>query len=226
MFKNNKYSNWYFNIIKYYKNINKLDCYTENHHIIPKSLGGSDDSYNIVTVPARVHFILHHLLTKMCNSEYNRRKMLHALSYFRTSKHNKRTLTARQYAICKKAHIEACIGKKLSKEHKQKISESLKNRPSMSHTEETKDKLKKAWIKRKTVPISKQTLLRKSEAIKGHKNPKSKKVFVIWKNTEICFPCLKYFSDYSEINYSTVKKILRLSKYNETFDCYITYIKD
>ena len=36
--------------------------YTENHHIIPSSLGGSDDKTNMVRVTAKEHFVLHHLL--------------------------------------------------------------------------------------------------------------------------------------------------------------------
>jgi hypothetical protein len=39
--------------------------YTENHHVIPKSLGGSDDASNVVTLSAREHFLCHLLLTKI-----------------------------------------------------------------------------------------------------------------------------------------------------------------
>lgn len=39
--------------------------YTELHHIIPKTLGGSNDKENLVKLTAREHFIAHHLLCKM-----------------------------------------------------------------------------------------------------------------------------------------------------------------
>ena len=39
--------------------------YTEYHHILPKSLGGSDDKNNLVNLSAREHFICHLLLTKI-----------------------------------------------------------------------------------------------------------------------------------------------------------------
>lgn len=39
--------------------------YSEIHHIIPKSLGGSDEQANLVTLSAREHFICHLLLTKI-----------------------------------------------------------------------------------------------------------------------------------------------------------------
>ena len=41
------------------------DGYSENHHIIPKSLDGDDSKDNIVRLTAREHFICHYLLTKM-----------------------------------------------------------------------------------------------------------------------------------------------------------------
>lgn len=43
----------------------KTDCYKEKHHIIPKSLGGSDDKNNIVLLSARQHFLAHWILYKI-----------------------------------------------------------------------------------------------------------------------------------------------------------------
>jgi len=42
-----------------------LNGYFERHHIVPKSLGGSDESNNIVSLTAREHFIAHVLLAKV-----------------------------------------------------------------------------------------------------------------------------------------------------------------
>lgn len=39
--------------------------YFENHHIIPESMGGSNEAFNRVKLTAREHFICHRLLTKM-----------------------------------------------------------------------------------------------------------------------------------------------------------------
>ena len=39
--------------------------YVEKHHIVPKSLGGSNDASNLVKLTAREHFIAHLLLSKM-----------------------------------------------------------------------------------------------------------------------------------------------------------------
>ena len=51
----------------------------EEHHIIPRCLGGSDDKSNLVKLTAKEHFICHLLLTKIYKKgslEYY--KMCHA----------------------------------------------------------------------------------------------------------------------------------------------------
>jgi hypothetical protein len=53
--------------------------YGELHHIIPRSLGGSDDSENLVRLTAREHFICHALLAEMYEREtFEWYKMNHA----------------------------------------------------------------------------------------------------------------------------------------------------
>ena len=53
----------YCTLIRYFRTIT-FDGYSENHHIIPKSMGGDDSKENLIRVSARVHFILHWLLWK------------------------------------------------------------------------------------------------------------------------------------------------------------------
>lgn len=43
----------------------KPEGYTEKHHIVPRSLGGSDDSTNLVVLTAREHCVAHLLLAKI-----------------------------------------------------------------------------------------------------------------------------------------------------------------
>jgi hypothetical protein len=60
------HSKIYYSIIDKRKTIVIDDNqYYERHHILPKSLGGLDESNNIVKLSAREHFICHLLLTKM-----------------------------------------------------------------------------------------------------------------------------------------------------------------
>lgn len=50
---------------------NKLDGsgYSENHHILPRCLGGDDSKSNLVRLTAREHFLCHLLLTKIYNNK-------------------------------------------------------------------------------------------------------------------------------------------------------------
>lgn len=77
IFMENKYTRWYFNIINFAIS-RDYNGYTEKHHIIPKSLGGSNNKDNLVKLTAREHYICHLLLTKMVEGMY-KRKMLFAL---------------------------------------------------------------------------------------------------------------------------------------------------
>ena len=96
-----KYCRWYFNIINYRKN-NSPSGYVEKHHIMPRSLGGTDDADNIVKLTAREHFVCHLLLTKMFPTDkYKTAKMVRAwcgMSWrrneFRTYKVNSRIFEA------------------------------------------------------------------------------------------------------------------------------------
>lgn len=77
-FINNKYTKWYFNIICNAKSrISESSAYYENHHIIPKSLSGSNDKNNLVRLTGKEHFICHILLTKMTNGK-DKSKMIFA----------------------------------------------------------------------------------------------------------------------------------------------------
>lgn len=67
MFKENKYYKWYYKIIKTARERKVLGGYGENHHIIPRSMGGNDSTDNIVRLTAREHYVCHLLLPK-CTS--------------------------------------------------------------------------------------------------------------------------------------------------------------
>jgi hypothetical protein len=79
MYKENKYTTWYYSIINRAQ-LRQLSIseYREKHHIIPKSLGGNNSKDNLVSLTAREHFICHLLLPKMVDSTY-KSKMLYAL---------------------------------------------------------------------------------------------------------------------------------------------------
>jgi hypothetical protein len=69
MYLVNKYTTWYNSIIDRAKTRSSLPGYKEKHHIIPKSLGGSNLKTNIVALTAREHVVCHILLTKMVSGK-------------------------------------------------------------------------------------------------------------------------------------------------------------
>ena len=124
--KSNKYKTLYSKIIDNANLREANEGYTENHHIVPKSFGGSDDKSNIVTLTAREHFLCHYLLTKFTDGKF-KAKMIYAFHMMATTHTKNRYVNSRLYESNKKA-ISIIIskkhkGKSLSKEHKRKIGE-------------------------------------------------------------------------------------------------------
>ena len=93
----NKYENWYNSIINRAKS-RVLNGFGERHHIIPKSLGGSDKRDNIVKLTAREHFICHWLLIKFKKGK-EQYSMFCAFARFGTNGR----FNSKEYEIKKKA---------------------------------------------------------------------------------------------------------------------------
>jgi hypothetical protein len=118
MFKENKYTKYYTLLTNRAKG-RVLKSYTERHHIVPQSLGGSNNKDNLVDLTAREHFICHWLLIKMTEGE-NRNKMLYALNGMKAeNKYQQRyssAITSRVYERYRiehaKNHSERMKGKK------------------------------------------------------------------------------------------------------------------
>ena len=56
------YQRIYDSLISNAQSRKETSGYTEIHHIHPKSLGGTDDEDNLVTLTAKEHYVAHHLL--------------------------------------------------------------------------------------------------------------------------------------------------------------------
>jgi len=99
------YLNLYHTIINRRKATPCRDQYTEKHHIIPRSLGGSDDADNLVNLTAREHFICHYLLVKIYSEGPKHFKMLRAfLMMLVCSDNQARYVPSRKYQILKEKH--------------------------------------------------------------------------------------------------------------------------
>jgi hypothetical protein len=93
----------YLKFINYCKNI-EFDCYTETHHIIPRSFNGTDDNNNLIKLGARHHYIAHLLLARATNSP-KMIKALHKMVYS-TSGDVQRNykITSKVYAYVREEH--------------------------------------------------------------------------------------------------------------------------
>lgn len=78
MYLHNKYRSWYYNIIQKAQSRISVPNIVEKHHILPKSLGGTNDDSNLVSLTPREHYICHLLLTRMCEGKA-KQKMVYAL---------------------------------------------------------------------------------------------------------------------------------------------------
>ena len=58
------YKRLYDDLIEYRKSNPITEGYIENHHILPRSLGGKDTKDNIISLTAREHYIAHLLLAR------------------------------------------------------------------------------------------------------------------------------------------------------------------
>ena len=99
------YDKIYKQIIEFRKeNPLDKDQYGQNHHIIPKSLGGSGDKENLVRLSAREHFICHMLLAEMYPKNSNEwYKMNHAFMQMKSSSSTQiRYINNRYYELKRK----------------------------------------------------------------------------------------------------------------------------
>jgi NUMOD3 motif len=117
--------------------------YSEEHHIIPRCIGGSDDKCNIVSLTARQHFVAHLILAKIFRGAYGG-KLVAAI---RLMSGNRR-YTSRRYAWVKRLSSETQtitnagnkynMGKRRSLETRLRISRALKG---LKRSDETKRRI-------------------------------------------------------------------------------------
>lgn len=179
MSKTNKYTRYYTLLTDRAKG-RTLTEYTEQHHIIPQSLGGSDDKENLVDLTAREHFICHWLLIKMTEGE-DRSKMLYALNGMKAeNKYQQRyssAITSRVYERYRiehaKTHSETMKGRTPVNKGKAMSAEQkalLRERAKANHASGkiySPESQKKRLEKLKGYKHSDETKLKQSLAAKG-----------------------------------------------------------
>lgn len=196
----NKYITWYTAITDRAR-ARIIDGYTERHHVIPKSLNGTDDKINLVDLTAREHFICHWLLSKMYTGEA-KAKMIYVLNGMKRgnefTQRYETKITARVYENLKKefsrVHSATMSGRQannkgrpMSEAQKIKIRETKASNPfkptdewkaalaarrtGQTHSEETKLKMSLAANGKPKGPMSEENKLKISQGTKGKSKP-------------------------------------------------------
>jgi hypothetical protein len=175
-----KYEKWYQQITS--RGSKTKSEGLERHHILPRSLGGTNDKANITFITPREHFVCHWLLIKIYRTGEEHWKMLNALRMMRAENPNQKRystkITSRVYAKLKEEYTKlqsekykgsgnGFYGKRHTDEAKQRISEANKGRVQPP---EEKDRQKSAMIGKRRAPFSQEWKDKLSEAGSGEKN--------------------------------------------------------
>jgi len=166
-------------LIEKYKNLNiqkSKEINLEKHHILPKSMGGTNNKENLVNLTVKAHFVAHHLLWKI-----HRNKEM-AFAFWRMV--NNKNINLSMYVEAKnnfikfnKGETAPNYGKKHTEKTKNQISVTMKKKNltgknnyfyGKKHTEKTK-KMYSLQRKGKTRP---QSFIDKMKTkMKGENNP-------------------------------------------------------
>jgi hypothetical protein len=92
------------------ENRSKQNGIYEKHHILPRSLGGNNDTTNLVLLTPREHYIAHWLLYKQHDGQ-DKAKMVYAFFMMsRVNPNQKRTVSSHEYNRAKHAMQKNCTG--------------------------------------------------------------------------------------------------------------------
>jgi hypothetical protein len=146
MFLDNKYTKWYQSLVAN-RQANPLEGYVERHHIIPHSLGGTDDSDNLVAFSAREHYIAHLLLARMTTG-HNQNKMIKA-AWMMSCQTRDYKVNSRLYESLRKEHARL----NGLEERRKKTSESMKKYHSVNRwTDEMRQKARETALSNASKP--------------------------------------------------------------------------
>lgn len=119
-----------------------VDGYAEVHHIVPRSLGGSDDADNLIRLTARQHYVAHWMLARALSGSAARAFFMMS-NFGRYGKVNSTTYAIARQEYCALAAVQmkgrimppvsdetrqkqsqAKLGKKLTPEHIEKVRQT------------------------------------------------------------------------------------------------------
>lgn len=144
--------------------------YYERHHIIPRSMGGTDDESNIVYLTAREHFLAHWMLWKI----YRNKQMafaFYSMQKFKNNTQDRKIFSSIAYEEAKIARSffisennrKTKTGHVKSEETREKLSEHFRN---MIRTDQHKKHISQSLSGKKKTAEHRQNL---SHSLKGFK---------------------------------------------------------
>ena len=178
----NKYHKWYDQLIDRART-RTLTGYVERHHIVPKSLGGTNEKSNLVRLTAREHLVAHMLLVKFVENPDPMWRALWCMANMGETK-----LTGKLYeqariklSAIQKGRPSPLKGKTMSEETKKRMSAAQKGRPSLfkgrpsplkgkPRTEETKKRMSAAQKGRLPPTEETREKMRQAHTGKMHSN--------------------------------------------------------
>lgn len=122
--------------------------YGEKHHIIPKSMGGSNDKSNLIKFTAREHFLAHRLLAKI----YPTTGMVHAV--YKMACVDKATnvykVASRTYDVLRKEHSKRVSNDKIAARKKSLATKGRKQTKEHILARTRSRKIKGSWLSEET----------------------------------------------------------------------------
>lgn len=123
------------------ENIANSENYFENHHILPKCIGGTDENSNLVLLNSRQHIIAHMLLSCMYPENISLCNAVIAMTMISRYTKDRVRFPTRLLAIFREEYAKLQKGKTLTKEHREKLSKAKIGRKRKDFSEETKKKI-------------------------------------------------------------------------------------
>jgi hypothetical protein len=175
------YKKHYENLISIHGLKNKpKQGYYERHHVLPKSMGGSDEENNLVYLSARCHYLAHYLLFKIHRNQQT------SCAFWYMSISNRYKINSISYQVAREHAAKFNSEKRLTKEHKEILvncNRARKNKPLKPHVKEKyRENIIKLNTGRKLTESHKEAIRLSNSKRKGkrlseeHKNNISKSI--------------------------------------------------
>ena len=152
------YEKLYFRIIERAKG-RVISGYVERHHILPRCLGGTDESHNIVVLTGEEHYVVHQLLTRLYTDHFGLAYAAMAMA--------KQATGNKAYGWLRRKAIDLSRGRVRSDLHRENLSKSMSGK---THSEKTRDQISRARSGKTYRPHSEETKAKIAAALLGKKH--------------------------------------------------------